>query len=87
MPTKLSKHQLDASDGVLFTVTLSPCQLGAGLASEGSVEQAGCLTAFLDELQKQCSTRYNVEMQLAHVAANLSDEHRELLAMLGPTQD
>lgn len=87
MPSKLSDRQLNAQDGVLFTVTLSPSQLGAGLANENSREQAAFLTSFLDELRKLCGTNYNVQMQLAHVADELSSEDREALEMLSPHTD
>ena len=87
MPRKLNDRQRNAQDGVLFTVTLSPSQLGAGLANESNIEQAAFLTSFLCELRKLCGSHFNVEMQLAHIAQELSAEDREALEMLSPNTD
>jgi hypothetical protein len=59
---------------------------GAQLAAEGSNEQAAFFKGLCDEMF-HWPIAYSREMQLAYVAQTLTNEHRELLSMLGPAED
>jgi len=56
--------------------------LGALLANEGDDDQADFLKSFVKEC-KSWGTFHQAEMQLAGVNAKLTDDEKELLAMIG----
>jgi len=61
-------------------------EVGAALAHADDGEQAECLKAFIKEC-KTWGTHYAIEQQLASVNFKLTQEEREILAMLGYTKD
>ncbi len=60
--------------------------LGAVLARAGDDEQAEFLKAFVAECQSW-GTHYQVEYQLASVNSKLTPDEREILKMLGYTEE
>jgi len=56
--------------------------IGAKLAQEDSIAQVKFFKAFVAEMQTW-GTSYQMQMQLAYVNGELSEEEKEVLSMLG----
>lgn len=51
-------------------------------AVEDSGKQAKFLNAFIEQIKEACETEYRVDLQLASINDDLSDEVREKLAFM-----